>query len=85
MEPEVQKHIEYASGYLDLKMFGDALREADLALALARDRQRELPQALALAQVQLAWALKLSQLRQHPRASLQQSLSLWNRHHQRHL
>ena len=35
MEPEVQKHIEYASGYLDLKMFGDALREADLALALA--------------------------------------------------
>ena len=35
MEPEVQKHIEYASGYLDLKMFDDALHEADLALALA--------------------------------------------------
>jgi len=32
---EIQKHIEYASGYLDLKMFDEALREADVALALA--------------------------------------------------
>jgi tetratricopeptide (TPR) repeat protein len=35
MKPEVQKHIEYASGYLDLKMYQDAGREADEALALA--------------------------------------------------
>ncbi len=35
MKPEVLKHIEYASGYLDLKMYEDALREADEALALA--------------------------------------------------
>jgi len=35
MKPEVQKHIEYASGYLDLKMFDAALREADLAVTLA--------------------------------------------------
>jgi tetratricopeptide (TPR) repeat protein len=35
MKPEVQKHIEYASGYLDLKMFDEALREADAAVALA--------------------------------------------------
>jgi len=35
MKPEVQKHIEYASGYLDLDMFEDAGREADLALALS--------------------------------------------------
>ena len=44
MKPEVQKHIEYASGYLDLNMFEDAGREADLALALAPD----LPQAMAI-------------------------------------
>jgi len=34
MEPEVQKHLEYASGYLDLGMYDDAVQEADLALAL---------------------------------------------------
>jgi tetratricopeptide (TPR) repeat protein len=44
MKPEVHKHIEYASGYLDLKMFDDALREAEAALALEPDQ----PQALAL-------------------------------------
>ena len=44
MEPEVQKHIEYASGYLDLKMFDEALGEADLALALAPHD----PQSLAI-------------------------------------
>jgi len=32
MKPEVQKHIEYASGFLDLGMFDDAGTEADLAL-----------------------------------------------------
>jgi tetratricopeptide (TPR) repeat protein len=31
---EVQKHIEYASGYLDLRMFDDAVREAEAALAV---------------------------------------------------
>ncbi|HUI08541.1 MAG TPA: tetratricopeptide repeat protein [Verrucomicrobiae bacterium] len=44
MKPEVQKHIEYASGYLDLNMFEDAGREADLALALSPN----LPQAMAI-------------------------------------
>ena len=34
MNPEIQKHLEYASGYLDLKMLKDALRETDLVLAL---------------------------------------------------
>jgi tetratricopeptide (TPR) repeat protein len=34
---EVQKHIEYASGYLDLKMYDEAVREADAALALEPD------------------------------------------------
>jgi tetratricopeptide (TPR) repeat protein len=41
---QTQKHIEHASGYFDLKMFTDALREADAALALVP----ELPDALAL-------------------------------------
>jgi tetratricopeptide (TPR) repeat protein len=44
MTPEVQKHIEYASGYLDLNMFDDAGREADLALTLAP----HLPEAVAI-------------------------------------
>jgi tetratricopeptide (TPR) repeat protein len=34
MNEEVQKHLLYASGYLDLKMLEDALRETDAALAL---------------------------------------------------
>jgi tetratricopeptide (TPR) repeat protein len=34
MNRESQKHIEYASGYLDLKMYDDAVREADAALAI---------------------------------------------------
>lgn len=38
MSPEVQKHIEYASGYLDLKMYAEALREAEAALALQPDQ-----------------------------------------------
>jgi tetratricopeptide (TPR) repeat protein len=44
MNAEVQKHIEYASGYLDLKMLGDALRETDAALAL----QPHNPRAIAM-------------------------------------
>lgn len=44
MKPEVQKHIEYASGYLDLKMFEEALREAETALELQPDQ----PQAIAM-------------------------------------
>ena len=35
MDVEAQKHLQYASGYFDLKMYDDALGEADLALALA--------------------------------------------------
>ncbi|HUJ10466.1 MAG TPA: tetratricopeptide repeat protein [Verrucomicrobiae bacterium] len=40
MTPEVLKHIEYASGYLDLKMYEDAAREADEALALAPNNRQ---------------------------------------------
>src|SRR5207249_11957143 len=40
----VQKHIQYASGYLDLKMFDEALREVDAALALEPNQ----PQAIAM-------------------------------------
>jgi tetratricopeptide (TPR) repeat protein len=42
MNHEIQKHVEYASGYLDLKMFDEALREADLALRLAPADERAL-------------------------------------------
>ena len=42
MNHEVQKHVEYASGYLDLKMFDEATREADLALAIAPGDERAL-------------------------------------------
>ena len=42
MNYEVQRHVEYASGYLELKMFDDALREADDALALAPSEPRAL-------------------------------------------
>ena len=33
MDEQLQKHLEHASGYLDLKMYEDALREADAVLA----------------------------------------------------
>jgi Flp pilus assembly protein TadD len=33
MKANVHKHLEYASGYLDLKMYEDAVREADTVLA----------------------------------------------------
>ena len=35
MKEELQKHVEYASGYLDLKMYDEALREAEAAVACA--------------------------------------------------
>ena len=41
---ELQKHVEYASGYLDLIMFDEAMREADAAVALAPSN----PHALAI-------------------------------------
>jgi tetratricopeptide (TPR) repeat protein len=44
MKGEVQKHVEYASGYLDLKMYDEALAEAEAALALEANQ----PQAIAL-------------------------------------
>ena len=44
MKAEVQKHLQYASGYLDLKMFEDALSEADAALAIEASQ----PQAIAI-------------------------------------
>jgi tetratricopeptide (TPR) repeat protein len=34
MNPEIQKHLEYATGFLDLKMLPDALVEVDTVLAL---------------------------------------------------
>ena len=55
--PEVQKHIEYASGYLDLKMYDDAMRDADEALALAPD----LPQAIIIKSAVLCQANRLSE------------------------
>ena len=44
MKPEVQKHVEYAEGYLDLRMYEDAVQEADIALGLSPN----LPQAIAI-------------------------------------
>jgi tetratricopeptide (TPR) repeat protein len=44
MNGEVQKHIEYASGYFDLKMYDDALCEANAILAIAPDE----PVAMAI-------------------------------------
>jgi tetratricopeptide (TPR) repeat protein len=44
MKVEVQKHLEYASGYMQLKMLDDALREAEEALTLEPDQ----PQAVAI-------------------------------------
>lgn len=57
MKPEVQKHVEYASGYLDLKMYDDAIREADLALSL----DPNLPQAIAIKSATLWQANRLSE------------------------
>jgi len=48
MNSEAQKHLEYASGYLDLEMFEDALREADAALALDRHDPRAIAMKSAI-------------------------------------
>lgn len=48
MNHEVQKHIEYASGYLDLKMFEEAMREADVALSIAPQDERALAMKSAI-------------------------------------
>lgn len=57
MKPEVQKHVEYASGYLDLKMYDEAVQEADIVLALCPD----LPQAIAIKSTALWQANRLSE------------------------
>lgn len=57
LPPEVYRHIEYASGYLDLKMYDDAIREADAALAIAPDE----PLAVALKSTALWQADRLSE------------------------
>jgi tetratricopeptide (TPR) repeat protein len=44
MKLEAQRHLGYASGYLDLKMYEDALREADATLACEPDE----PHAIAM-------------------------------------
>jgi tetratricopeptide (TPR) repeat protein len=44
MNSQVQRHVEYASGYLDLKMFDEALAETEAALTI----EPNLPQAIAL-------------------------------------
>ncbi len=48
MNAEVQKHIEYASGYLDLKMLADALRETDAALGLEPHNPRAIAMKSAI-------------------------------------
>ena len=57
MKPEVQKHVEYASGYLDLRMYDDAVQEADQALSLSPN----LPQAIAIKSAALWQANRLSE------------------------
>jgi tetratricopeptide (TPR) repeat protein len=57
MKPEVQKHVEYASGYLDLQMYEDAVQEADAALALSPNLQ----QAIAIKSTALWQANRLTE------------------------
>lgn len=57
MNPKAQKHIEYASGYLDLKMYDDAVREADAALAI----QPDLSSAIAIKSAALWQSNRLSE------------------------
>lgn len=54
---ELKKHIEFASGYLDLEMYADALREIDEALALEPDH----PQAIAIKSAALWKTNRLSE------------------------
>lgn len=44
MNPEIQKHLEYATGFLDLKMLAEALAEVDAVLA----QEPHNPHAVAL-------------------------------------
>src|SRR5258706_15510720 len=48
MKSEVQKHIEYASGYFDLKMFEEALRETESALALEPNQPKAIARKSAI-------------------------------------
>ena len=57
MNVDVQKHLEYASGYLDLKMYDDAVREADAALAIQPDE----PRAIAVKSAALWQANRLTE------------------------
>jgi tetratricopeptide (TPR) repeat protein len=57
MNEDAQHHLEFASGYLDLKMYADALREADAALALEPDQ----PQAIAIKSAILWHSNRLSE------------------------
>ena len=57
MKPDVQKHVEYASGYLDLGMYDDAVQEADIALALSPN----LSPAIAIKSAALWKANRLSE------------------------
>lgn len=36
---ELQKHLEYGTGYIELKMYDEALREAEAALAIEADNE----------------------------------------------
>jgi tetratricopeptide (TPR) repeat protein len=57
MKPDVQKHVEYASGYLDLGMYDDAVQEADIALILSPN----LSPAIAIKSAALWQANRLSE------------------------
>jgi tetratricopeptide (TPR) repeat protein len=57
MKGEVRKHLQYALGYLELKMYDEAVREADAALALQPDNAR----AIALKSAALWQANRLSE------------------------
>ena len=57
MKVTIQKHLEYGSGYLELKMYEEAVREAEEALALEPDQ----PQAIALKSAALWQANRLKE------------------------
>lgn len=57
MKREIQKHLGYASGYLDLRMYDDAIREADAILAIQPDE----PHAIALKSTALWQANRLQE------------------------
>ena len=57
MKTEVHQHFEYATGYLELKMFDEAVKEVDAALRLAPDNH----EALALKSAALWQANRLQE------------------------